>query len=208
VTCWLKPGTPLVLGRPSCSPGLVCFGDEAVGWRRLQFRCQGRACVAAGRSSSLPELAQAHTSTHQRSWSREGSMWLWPWSPLSRFGPSPAQRGLQPGTDVLPWGKPAQAACPAGSHEGGGQGRRQCRRLARSQHFSIFLLVKPREAFLLRSAELRQAQEKCRGETGPQPVPALLFPSPFQVPVTLSFSSSPGGPCPSHRGFIVLSASS
>lgn len=59
----LKPGTSLMLGRPSCSPGLVCFGDEAVGWRRLHFRCQGRGWVAVGRSNSvvlsLPRLIPA-----------------------------------------------------------------------------------------------------------------------------------------------------
>lgn len=61
--CSLKLGTPLMLGRPSCSPGLVCFGDKAAGWRRFQFCCQGRGWVAAGRSSSvllsLPRLIPA-----------------------------------------------------------------------------------------------------------------------------------------------------
>lgn len=40
-----------------------------------------------------PELAQDCTSTHQRSWSREGTICLCPWSPLSRFGPSPRCAG-------------------------------------------------------------------------------------------------------------------
>ena len=46
---------PLMLGRCSCSPGLVCFGVEAVGWRRLQFRCQSRGWVVL----TLPRLIPA-----------------------------------------------------------------------------------------------------------------------------------------------------
>lgn len=87
-----------------------------------------------------PELAQTHTSTHQRSWSGEGIICLCTWSPLSRFGPSPGQHGSRPGTDVLPRGKPAQTACLAGSCEGGGQGWRQRNPLACSRRSSIFLL--------------------------------------------------------------------
>lgn len=66
VLCSLKPGTPLMLGRPTCSPGLMCFGDEAVGWRRLHFHCQGRGWMAAGRSSSVDLSLPRLTPTHVR----------------------------------------------------------------------------------------------------------------------------------------------
>lgn len=65
-----------------------------------------------------PELAQTHTSTHERRWGGEGIICLFL---LSQFGPSPAQCGSWPDTNVLPQGKPAWAACPARSHEEGGQ---------------------------------------------------------------------------------------
>lgn len=57
--CSLNPGTPLMLWRPSCSPGLVCFGDEAVGWRRLQFHCQSRGWWSRSVVLSLPRLIPA-----------------------------------------------------------------------------------------------------------------------------------------------------
>lgn len=99
----LKPGTPLMLGRPSCSLGLVCFGDEAVGWRRLQFCCQGRGWVAAGRSSSVvlsfPRLIPAPV---REAGAEKGSSIS---IPCSRFSSSPAQTKSRPGTEVLPRGK-------------------------------------------------------------------------------------------------------
>lgn len=73
--------------------------------------------------------------------------------------------------------------------------------------FLYFPLVKPREVFLLCSKAVLYPGAAPRGDGTTAP-PSPPLPSLFQVPVTLSLSSSPGGPWPSHRGFIVLSASS
>lgn len=42
-----------MLGRPSCSPGLVCLGDESVGWRTLQFHSQSKGWMVGRRSNSV-----------------------------------------------------------------------------------------------------------------------------------------------------------
>lgn len=109
-------------GETQLLPRTCVFWRRGSGLEEAPFSLPGQRMGGSGKVQLCgPELAQAHTSTHQRSWSREGITSPCPWSLLSQFDLSPAQHGSWPDTNVLPWGKPAWAASRARSHKEGRQ---------------------------------------------------------------------------------------